>query len=290
MFIMSAVSEEQQQEDAIGTTNESVTTNQDETIKRKLPEIEGAGDAGVSSEASPAKRIKTEPSECEAEPESIKVEPNVEAVKTEPTDEDPSPAAAVSSDSSAAVKAEPVDTSVTPPVVVKQEATQSNGEATANNASAVVSSSTIRPSCRFGIRCYRRNPAHRSAEAHPGDDDYRRPDYPEPPLGTPACPFGNLCYRRNPVHFQQHSHPPDFNSAQNIRNRLRQRRRVQQQQNDPDSDLNSEDDEDPFAGDSDKDEEYKPGADIDDDGGDDDDDDDEELEFDSQRVNCDQYD
>ncbi|XP_068157154.1 aprataxin and PNK-like factor [Drosophila tropicalis] len=289
MFIMSAVSDEQQQEEAVGTKKESVTTNQDETIKRKLPEIEMAGDAGVFSEASPTKRIKTEPIECEAEPvvNSIKLESNVEAVKTEPTDENPPPAASVSSNSSLTVKAESADTSVTSPVVVKAEPTQSNGEATANNASAVVSSSTIRPSCRFGIRCYRRNPAHRSAEAHPGDDDYRRPDYPEPPLGTPACPFGNLCYRRNPVHFQQHSHPPDFDSAQNIRNRLRQRRRVQQQQNDPDSDLNSEDDEDPFGGDSDKDEEYRPGANFDDD---DDDDDDEELEFDSQRVNCDQYD
>uniref|UniRef100_A0A034VY21 Aprataxin and PNK-like factor n=1 Tax=Bactrocera dorsalis TaxID=27457 RepID=A0A034VY21_BACDO len=70
-------------------------------------------------------------------------------------------------------------------------------------------SSTLRQSCRFGIRCYRRNPMHRSEEAHPGDHDYRRPIYPPPPKGTPECPFGDQCYRRNPIHFEQFNHPPE---------------------------------------------------------------------------------
>uniref|UniRef100_A0A0K8VRQ7 Aprataxin and PNK-like factor n=1 Tax=Bactrocera latifrons TaxID=174628 RepID=A0A0K8VRQ7_BACLA len=70
-------------------------------------------------------------------------------------------------------------------------------------------SSTLRQSCRFGIRCYRRNPMHRSEEAHPGDHDYRRPIYPPPPKGTPECPFGDQCYRRNPTHFEQFNHPPE---------------------------------------------------------------------------------
>ncbi|XP_043653103.1 aprataxin and PNK-like factor isoform X3 [Drosophila teissieri] len=125
----------------------------------------------------------------------------------------------------------------------------------------------------------RRNPAHRSAEAHPGDQDYRRPDFPAPPLGTPACPYGNSCYRRNPVHFQDYSHPADFNSAQNIRNRLRQRRA--QRQNDDDSCTDEEDE--PFGGDNDKDADYRPGADIDED-------EDDDLEFDSQRISGDDFD
>lgn len=68
-------------------------------------------------------------------------------------------------------------------------------------------SSTTRESCKYGIRCYRRNPQHRIEEAHPGDTDYSRPNYPEPSKGTPACSFGDLCYRRNPGHFQDFSHP-----------------------------------------------------------------------------------
>lgn len=58
------------------------------------------------------------------------------------------------------------------------------------------------------LHFFRRNPAHRLAEAHPGDSDYRRPSFPEPAAGTPPCPFGSQCYRRNPAHFQQFTHPP----------------------------------------------------------------------------------
>ncbi|KAL5284412.1 hypothetical protein ACFFRR_006606 [Megaselia abdita] len=77
-----------------------------------------------------------------------------------------------------------------PSTVVKQEA-----------------SSSTRDSCKYGVKCYRRgNPSHNREMAHPGDSDYRRPDFPDPPKGTPPCPFGMNCYRRNPVHFQQFSH------------------------------------------------------------------------------------
>lgn len=77
------------------------------------------------------------------------------------------------------------------------------------------------------------------------------------------------------------------NSAQNIRNRLRQRR--SQRQNggsrpaDEDDLGTDEEDNDPFGGNSDDDADYHPGADIDED-------EDDELEFDSQRVEADDYD
>lgn len=58
------------------------------------------------------------------------------------------------------------------------------------------------------ILTYRRNLEHRAEQAHPGDSDYRRPNYDDPPAGTPPCPFGANCYRRNPEHFKQFSHPP----------------------------------------------------------------------------------
>lgn len=64
-----------------------------------------------------------------------------------------------------------------------------------------------RPSCEFGIRCYRHNIEHRSQFAHPNDADYRRPNFPQAPDDAPHCPFGVSCYRRNPQHFREYQHP-----------------------------------------------------------------------------------
>ncbi|XP_039955138.1 aprataxin and PNK-like factor [Bactrocera tryoni] len=129
-------------------------------------------------------------------------------------------------------------------------------------------SSTLRQSCRFGIRCYRRNPMHRSEEAHPGDHDYRRPIYPPPPKGTPECPFGDQCYRRNPIHFEQFNHPPETDFEQNYKNyRLRQRQR--QQQRDDNTNINNseldDDSEDPFNDEDAFDSDYVPNSDDEDD-------------------------
>ncbi|XP_063703286.1 aprataxin and PNK-like factor isoform X2 [Culicoides brevitarsis] len=66
----------------------------------------------------------------------------------------------------------------------------------------------LRDSCEFGIRCYRRNVEHRRQLAHPGDADYRRPNYPPAPPGSPMCPYAARCYRRNPDHFLEYAHPP----------------------------------------------------------------------------------
>ncbi|XP_055379039.1 aprataxin and PNK-like factor [Condylostylus longicornis] len=101
-----------------------------------------------------------------------------------------------------------------------------------------------RISCKFGIKCYRQNPVHRVEEAHPGDLDYRRPEYPEPPKGTPICPYGNFCYRRNPVHFQQFSHPDQSNSKQNNldhKERLRDKKPVLYMAVYPDENSSSDD-------------------------------------------------
>ncbi|KAL7730257.1 hypothetical protein ACLKA6_016521 [Drosophila palustris] len=228
--------------------------------------------------------IKTEPVEDCASQSSNNVAAPV-TIKTEPVEENASPAI----DSSSAP--EPSTSLNDAPVVVVKTEPSSDVAAvivkTDPAADSSVSSSTMRPSCRFGIRCYRRNPAHRSAEAHPGDSDYRRPNFPTPPLGTPACPFGNSCYRRNPVHFQQYSHPTDFNSAQNIRNRLRHRRAQRQNPNAVAaqySDFES-DEEDPFHDEAGSDLDYRPGAQDDDE-----DEEEDDLEFNSERQNCDEFD
>lgn len=69
------------------------------------------------------------------------------------------------------------------------------------------STDNLRASCEFGIRCYRKTIEHRRESAHPGDSDYRRPNFPPAPPGSPMCPYGPSCYRRNPDHFQEFAHP-----------------------------------------------------------------------------------
>ena len=59
----------------------------------------------------------------------------------------------------------------------------------------------VRPSCTFGSSCYRKNPVHKSEEAHPGDDDYKDPDDDDcEDDERPECEFGTKCYRKNPSH------------------------------------------------------------------------------------------
>ncbi|XP_026833971.1 aprataxin and PNK-like factor isoform X2 [Drosophila erecta] len=199
--------------------NETAAINRPEADsgdKRKSSEdITHNGNGNSVAENSPRKRVKSE------EPvASIKGETNHEVaikIKAEPVEDgeykDNPAAAPTSTDPTIQIKTEPANNGIPPAAAkVKTEPTNNNAQGAVEDSS--VSSSSTRISCRFGIRCYRRNPAHRSAEAHPGDQDYRRPDFPAPPLGTPACPFGNACYRRNPVHFQDYSHPADCHCSQ----------------------------------------------------------------------------
>lgn len=102
-----------------------------------------------------------------------------------------------------AIKSEPVDMSTsTPPLPPLQSVAVQTQQPT---PAPVV---PLRPSCSFGIRCFRRGPAHRNDMAHPGDPDYRRPNHPPAPSTAPACPFAARCYRRDPEHFRQFAHPP----------------------------------------------------------------------------------
>ncbi|XP_035782691.1 aprataxin and PNK-like factor isoform X1 [Anopheles albimanus] len=97
----------------------------------------------------------------------------------------------------------------------------------ANNVKPIVSSTPtlpantapLRPSCDFGIRCYRAGSDHRAQFAHPGDRDYRRPNFPPAPPGAPLCPFGAKCYRRNPQHFVDFQHPDPSSTTNSARRR-----------------------------------------------------------------------
>lgn len=93
------------------------------------------------------------------------------------------------------------------PDVVKTE----DASSTCQSSSAVpqpLPQPNIRPSCEFGIRCYRQTTEHNATFAHPMDNDYRRPAMPPSLPNSPLCQFGSSCYRRNPEHLRTFGHPP----------------------------------------------------------------------------------
>lgn len=99
-----------------------------------------------------------------------------------------------SSTSDAAGPESPQDPDTAPAVEVKKETADSTVP-------------PVRPSCQFGIACYRHTADHRAEFAHPHDVDYRRPAFPPAADDAPHCPFGAACYRRNPQHFREYQHP-----------------------------------------------------------------------------------
>lgn len=91
---------------------------------------------------------------------------------------------------------------------VKTEPVSDSSVSASSTAAAAVPVVPLRTSCNYGCKCYRRNLQHRTDMAHPGDPDYRRPDYPDAPPSAPDCPFGARCYRRECTHFRMFRHPP----------------------------------------------------------------------------------
>jgi aprataxin and PNK-like factor len=122
-------------------------------------------------------------SENSSNPTEVKVKPDPDAVPTSSTVSSSSKAPNIKPDPdgpSSTVKSEPAPTQNLP---------------------------QLRPSCEFGIRCYRNTADHQREFAHPTDADYRRPNYPPAPSDAPDCPWGTACYRRNPDHFRALRHP-----------------------------------------------------------------------------------
>lgn len=150
--------------------------------ERVLPDWIGGGGSGGGekrkngddSEAESSKKAR-----CEEEPVAVKADPDTGEASTSQA----KPSDSAASTSEEAVKAE-----------IKKETADST-------------SSPLRPSCEFGIRCYRRTVEHRTQFAHPNDSDYRRPTFAPAPSDAPQCPYGASCYRRNPQHFRDFQHP-----------------------------------------------------------------------------------
>ncbi|CAL7951240.1 unnamed protein product [Xylocopa violacea] len=57
-----------------------------------------------------------------------------------------------------------------------------------------------REQCKYGKKCYRKNPQHKAEFSHFGDPDYDALDNRE------ECPYGAKCYRTNPQHKMQFKH------------------------------------------------------------------------------------
>lgn len=164
-----------------------------------IPEEVVAGEKrknAEDSEADCSKKIRTEetpdqpPAEAEQAPETTSSEATSEpttVIKPDPDANSSSPDEGTSSKS-------PQDSTANPVEVKKETADSSTGP-------------PLRPSCQFGIACYRHTPDHRAQFAHPHDTDYRRPTFPPAPADAPHCPFGASCYRRNPQHFRDLQHP-----------------------------------------------------------------------------------
>ncbi|XP_055635830.1 aprataxin and PNK-like factor isoform X2 [Toxorhynchites rutilus septentrionalis] len=142
------------------------------------------------SEAESSKKLRTEQSDTGAEANCSDADAPV--VKPEPNTEETGEASSSRPKSPA--------TSVPVKIEIKTEVADSTGP-------------PPRPSCEFGIRCYRHTADHRAQFAHPNDNDYRRPTFPAAPDDAPHCPFGASCYRRNPMHFREYQHPDSTSVA-----------------------------------------------------------------------------
>lgn len=66
------------------------------------------------------------------------------------------------------------------------------------------------PSCPYGSKCYRKNPAHFKEYSHPDKDGDDEEDgeaaADDSDDDRPECPYGTGCYRRNPQHKRDFKH------------------------------------------------------------------------------------
>jgi hypothetical protein len=124
------------------------TSTTSEVSLPNIPQV--SNDSSSNTELLP--NIKPDPDSTEANPSNDPNLPTTSAIKTEPIDNPTS-----SSTTSSATKPDPS--------AVKTEDDACCGQQQPN----------VRPSCEFGIRCYRMTDDHRREYAHPMDCDYRRP-------------------------------------------------------------------------------------------------------------------
>lgn len=114
-----------------------------------------------------------------------------------------------------AMAAEPMGTAAAP------APSSASAAATAESKVRQKSSDDKRPSCTYGITCYRKNPQHFRQFWHPHRDDEGKPIsvlVPDPAAAKiskpelprrPPCEYGAHCTRTQPRHFDVFAHPSD---------------------------------------------------------------------------------
>ncbi|XP_031825512.1 uncharacterized protein LOC116423907 isoform X2 [Nomia melanderi] len=87
------------------------------------------------------------------------------------------------------------------PLIAESTESHDSVEANKPNVSDNVPTDTpIRERCKYGDKCYRRNPQHKAKYSHPMDSDYDTID------NRKECPYGIQCYRTNPQHKKDYKH------------------------------------------------------------------------------------
>lgn len=127
-----------------------------------------------TEESSDAKKmrinIKPDPDSSEASSSVPAANlPSVSSIKTEPEDNPNQP----TSSTTGTTNESELPNAEQNPVKIEPNDDSSSCQRTSN----------LRPSCEFGIRCYRLTDEHRREYAHPMDDDYRRPNFPQASQG-----------------------------------------------------------------------------------------------------------
>lgn len=213
--------EETEAEQTEASKRPRIETNEDSTVSAENPENASKEPDTTTTTNSTVSNENAESENRPPESENLPIPSSSSASNTDPVvvKKEPNTEPSSSTSSTNPPSENPSTTTVKTEPGVKTEPVTCNGTASADNSSSNCSTNhsasndgsnpnNVRESCQFGIRCYRRTQEHRTEFAHPGDSDYRRPDFPPASPNAPPCPFGAGCYRRNPQHFQEFQHPP----------------------------------------------------------------------------------
>ena len=209
--------------------------------------LDGCGDGGKTEDTSAVSNIMKDNNEQEAlhDLEVDPTEPSTSKVKREiPVQE---------------MKKVEVPVNVFPVLVTSNDLIDSDdeddqGKENIEHKAKVELGKNLRPACRFGLSCYRKNPQHKFEEAHPGDDDYKDPNDEESDQEKPECEFGLDCYRKNPAHRKEYKHTrkPQPKRVAKVG------AKVKSDTDSDDSFINDEDDGWEPVDDSDEDEDWAP--------------------------------
>ncbi|XP_022257774.1 aprataxin and PNK-like factor [Limulus polyphemus] len=109
----------------------------------------------------------------------------------------------------------------------------------------------LRKSCRFGEKCYRKNPSHFEEFSHPGDRDFLEAEdaSSDNEEKKPECQYGVDCYRKNLKHRQKYSHTIKMRPKREAAKKGNQKRKAENE--DSDSFIDDSDVYEPSDSDSD---------------------------------------